>query len=81
MVFESDRRLRFTTKAKGVDVIRVRSFDVATFIAFGAAHMGVAGSDVLMEFDHPQVMLLLIWVLAAAAWLLRALLKRLKKTV
>ncbi len=52
---ESDRRLRFTTEAKGVDVIRVRSFDVATFIAFGAAHMGVAGSDVLMEFDHPEI--------------------------
>jgi ATP phosphoribosyltransferase len=52
---ESDRRLRFTTAAKGVDVIRVRSFDVATFIAFGAAHMGVAGSDVLMEFDHPEI--------------------------
>ena len=52
---ENDRRLRFTTKAKGVDVIRVRSFDVATFIAFGAAHMGVAGSDVLMEFDHPEI--------------------------
>jgi ATP phosphoribosyltransferase len=52
---ESDRRLRFTTKAKDVDVIRVRSFDVATFLAFGAAHMGVAGSDVLMEFDHPEI--------------------------
>ena len=52
---ENDRRLRFSTAAKGVDVIRVRSFDVATFIAFGAAHMGVAGSDVLMEFDHPEI--------------------------
>ena len=52
---ENDRRLRFTTEAEGVDVIRVRSFDVATFIAFGAAHMGVAGSDVLMEFDHPEI--------------------------
>ena len=52
---ESDRRLRFRTEAEGVDVIRVRSFDVATFLAFGAAHMGVAGSDVLMEFDHPEI--------------------------
>lgn len=52
---ESDRRLRFTTQAKGVDVIRVRSFDVATFVAFGAAHMGVAGSDILMELDHPEI--------------------------
>jgi len=52
---EGDRRLRFSTEAEGVEVIRVRSFDVATFIAFGAAHMGVAGSDVLMEFDHPEI--------------------------
>lgn len=52
---DDDRRLRFSSQTKGVDVIRVRSFDVATFIAFGAAHMGVAGSDVLMEFDHPEI--------------------------
>ena len=52
---EKDRRLRFKTEVENLDVIRVRSFDVATFIAFGAAHMGVAGSDVLMEFDHPEI--------------------------
>lgn len=33
----------------------MRNFDVATFVAFGAAHFGVAGSDVLMEFDYPEV--------------------------
>jgi ATP phosphoribosyltransferase len=33
----------------------VRSFDVATFVAFGAAHLGIAGSDVLMEFDYPEI--------------------------
>ena len=33
----------------------MRSFDVATFIAYGAAHIGVSGSDVLMEFDHPEI--------------------------
>ena len=52
---EADRRLRFRTEAKGIDAIRVRSFDVATFLAFGAAHIGIAGSDVLMEFDHPEI--------------------------
>ena len=51
----SDRRLRFTTNSVEVDVIRVRSFDVATFLAYGAAHIGVAGSDVLAEFDHPEI--------------------------
>jgi ATP phosphoribosyltransferase len=28
---------------------------VPTFVAFGAAHLGVAGNDVLMEFDYPEI--------------------------
>jgi len=49
------RALRFATNHPGLDIIRVRSFDVATFIAFGAAHLGVAGNDVLMEFDSTEI--------------------------
>ncbi len=49
------RQLRFKTNIENVEIIRVRSFDVATFVAFGAAHMGVAGNDVLMEFDYPEI--------------------------
>ncbi len=49
------RALRFGTNVPGLDIIRVRSFDVATFVAFGAAQMGVVGSDVLMEFDYADV--------------------------
>ena len=52
---KKDRRLRFKTNDPKLDVIRVRSFDVATFLAYGAAQMAVAGSDVLMEFDHPEI--------------------------
>lgn len=52
---ESSRRLRFPTDDPGLDVIRVRSFDVATFVAFGAADIGICGGDVLMEFDYPEV--------------------------
>jgi ATP phosphoribosyltransferase len=48
----SSRKLRFETSDSSLDIIRVRSFDVATFVAFGAAHLGVAGNDVLMEFDY-----------------------------
>ena len=33
----------------------MRSFDVATFVAFGAAHIGIAGNDVLMEFDYADI--------------------------
>jgi len=49
------RKLRFTTSEPGLDLIRVRSFDVATFVAFGAAQLGVAGNDVLMEFDYSDI--------------------------
>lgn len=49
------RGLRFATNLPNVEIIRVRSFDVATFVAFGAAHLGVAGNDVLMEFDYPEI--------------------------
>lgn len=52
---EEARQLRFTTDDPSLDIIRVRSFDVATFVAFGAAHLGVAGNDVLMEFDYPEI--------------------------
>ncbi|MBC8338890.1 MAG: ATP phosphoribosyltransferase [Rhodospirillales bacterium] len=52
---KDDRRLRFTTNLPELDIIRVRSFDVATFVAFGAAHLGVCGNDVLMEFDFPEI--------------------------
>lgn len=52
---ENARQLRFKTNAPELDIIRVRSFDVATFVAFGAAELGVAGSDVLMEFSYPEV--------------------------
>ena len=52
---EADRRLRFATNLPEVEIISVRSFDVATFVAFGAAQLGVAGSDVLMEFDYPEI--------------------------
>jgi ATP phosphoribosyltransferase len=49
------RRLRFATNYADLDVVRVRSFDVATFVAFGAAHLGIASAEVLMEFDYPQI--------------------------
>ena len=52
---EDSRKLRFATSDPQLEIIRVRSFDVATFVAFGAAHLGVAGNDVLLEFDYPEI--------------------------
>ena len=50
-----DRKLRFNTNVTGIDIIRVRSFDVVTFLAYGAAQMAFVGSDVLTEFNHMEV--------------------------
>lgn len=52
---DDERKLRFSTNHPGLDVVRVRNFDVATFVAFGAAQLGVAGNDVLMEFEYPEL--------------------------
>lgn len=51
-----DRSLMFATNQPHILLIRVRSFDVATFVAFGAAQIGVVGSDVLEEFDYSDVL-------------------------
>lgn len=52
---ESSRALTFATNVPGLSIIKVRSFDVATFVAFGAAHMGVVGNDVLLEHDFSEI--------------------------
>ena len=49
------RKLSFATNVPRLSLIRVRSFDVATFVAFGAAQLGIAGNDVLAEFDYPEI--------------------------
>lgn len=49
------RLLKFKTNLNNLDIIRVRSFDVATFTAFGAAHLGITGSDVIEEFDYSEL--------------------------
>ncbi len=52
---ESSRKLIFDTARKNLKIIKVRSFDVATFVAFGAAHIGISGNDVLMEFNYDNI--------------------------
>ena len=44
---KDSRKLMFNTNVDFLKFIRVRSFDVATFVAIGAAQIGVAGDDVL----------------------------------
>ncbi|UAK24624.1 ATP phosphoribosyltransferase [Sphingomonas nostoxanthinifaciens] len=54
-VDEDSRALRFATNRADIGLIRVRAFDVATFVAHGAAQLGIVGSDVLMEFDYSEL--------------------------
>ncbi len=49
------RLLRFRTNDPRLDIVRARAFDVATLVAFGAAHLGVAGNDVIVEFDYSEI--------------------------
>ena len=52
---EDSRALRFTTDVPGLELIRVRAFDVATFVAHGAAQLGIVGSDVIGEFGFSEL--------------------------
>lgn len=52
---ERSRKLQFSTNRADVRLIRVRSFDVPTFVAHGAAQLGICGSDVLLEYDYPDL--------------------------
>ena len=52
---EKDRKLKFETNISNIKLIIVRSFDVATFLIYGAAHIAIIGSDVLEEFNHSQI--------------------------
>ena len=54
--FDSDnRKLLFSSNLSWLQIIRVRSFDAATFVAYGGADVGVVGYDVLKEFDYPEI--------------------------
>ncbi len=52
---DNSRALKFATSNPDVEIIRVRAFDVATFVAHGAAQVGIVGSDVIDEFDYSEL--------------------------
>lgn len=52
---DSSRKLIFKTNLANLEVVKVRSFDVATFVKFGAADLGICGLDVLEEFSSPEI--------------------------
>ena len=52
---KANRALCFATTREDLRLIRVRAFDVATFVAHGAAQIGIVGSDVIEEFDYSDL--------------------------
>lgn len=52
---KANRSLKFDTTRDDMRLIRVRAFDVATFVAHGAAQLGIVGSDVIEEFDYADL--------------------------
>ena len=55
MFDDKSRKLTFLSKNKDVNFIIVRAFDACTFVAFGAAQIGIAGEDVIKEFDYSEI--------------------------
>jgi len=52
---KKSRALSFACENSSMRLIRVRAFDVATFVAHGAAQVGIVGSDVVEEFAYPDL--------------------------
>jgi ATP phosphoribosyltransferase len=52
---EQARALVFASERADVRLVRVRSFDVATFVAFGGAQLGIVGNDVVAEFGYSEL--------------------------
>lgn len=65
---KGNRSLTFATSRGDMRLIRVRAFDVATFVAHGAAQLGIVGSDVIEEFDYAELYAPSICISAIAIW-------------
>jgi len=52
---KKSRALSFGCENSAMRIIRVRAFDVATFVAHGAAQVGIVGSDVVEEFAYSDL--------------------------
>jgi len=52
---KKSRALAFACVESDMRIIRVRAFDVATFVAHGAAQVGIVGSDVVEEFAYADL--------------------------
>ena len=51
---ENSRKLIFSTNIHNLEVVKVRSVDVANIVKFQGADIGVCGKDVIEEFLSPE---------------------------
>ena len=51
---ENTRNLIFKTNLPNLEIVKVRSFDVANFVKFGGADLGICGKDVIEEFASDE---------------------------
>jgi len=51
---ENSRKLIFKTNTNNLEVVKVRSFDVANIVKYGGADIGICGSDVINEFSSSE---------------------------
>lgn len=48
---DTSRKLILDTTREGVRLVIIRATDVPTYVEYGAADLGIAGKDVLMEYE------------------------------
>ena len=48
---EASRKLILETNSPDISVVIIRATDVPTYVAYGAADLGITGKDVLMEYS------------------------------
>ena len=51
---EKSRKLTFKTNFSNLEIVKIRSFDVASFVKFGGADIGICGKDVIEEFSSSE---------------------------
>ena len=51
----NSRKILFSSNKNLIDFIKVRSFDVVNFVAYGGAHLGIVGLDVIEEFSYEEI--------------------------
>lgn len=49
------RKLVFDTSRPGVQLFIIRATDVPTYVEYGAADMGIAGKDILLEYEGDEL--------------------------